>query len=166
MPSSGSGAGLNRIQSYLVPGLSSGATYDSGIRMCEGKNWTKWTFATEGTFDQYSIYVYGFVDSRITAIYWGQSGNNAYGQNYTGGPGAQAGFATSLFTASPGGGVGPFFLIASPSDQSGTGGIDQNPLTAPGQQLSAGRALSGVRVIVIPGGAPTGTVGLWGTASP
>lgn len=132
----GANLGPLRVPRFAKTILSTSAASATGTPdMLEASGFNHWVFQLTGTFTNYSVAIYGTLDPNITV---GQM--PILNTNY----------------AAPNAAGGAWFLLPAPSDQSGTGPVN-NPLTTITQVLECKLPLAAVCAVAT-GNAQTGTV--------
>jgi hypothetical protein len=155
--STGSGAGLNRVQAVILscnvntavvaaPLTAYGTlnVNDSGLVLCEAQGFTKWTFQLLGGGTGYSITLYGTSDP-VALGQW-RSSFNPLAPKY----------------ALP---ASSWFILPGPAEQTGTGTI-ANPITATAPSFQFSGSLLGVRAALTTSATPSGVVSVSVVAVP
>lgn len=155
--STGSGAGLNRVQAVILScgtnttavasplaGYGTIGVNDSGLQLCEAQGFTKWTFQLLGGGTGYSVSLYGTSDP--VAIGQWRASFNPQAPKYT-------------LPASS------WFLLPGPAEQTGTGTI-ANPMTGTNPQFQFSGALLGIRAVLTASATPSGVISVSVVAVP
>jgi hypothetical protein len=144
-----SNAGMNRVSELLISATMNStavtgapATYgisginDTGIALCEARDFKSWTFMLTGGGTGYSFSIYGTVDPLAYAVWRSQWNPQAY-FGRVGGPPTLPGTS--------------WVLLPGPSDQAGTG-TSANPLTEASPIFQYNGALVACRVVLTTAG--------------